>query len=948
MPCKDEFGSMQVRPAQERVKRRQFSASPAPMTPTKLRSRIKKTEKGQHLAKATEHREAFHKQLSSTLEVGRCPSPQPSREQRPVEPDIAPAPPSAPPFPEQTVARPAVQQREGHTKLEQSSGLPPGVIIHPKYGLVWLGTGPTSPLPQETCPAHSRAASLISDVQREHIRDDRSKAPEYAAPAGSERATPFGDRSRSSSRQPSVARDRDKPILTHDNVRQASLRPTSDVSVVPTTQRGTASRETPMRRVLSPPSDSEDDEQSTPHADASIESLSSVASNVPDELLDALSTQLREISASTGIPQGDIIRQLDVPHVQVLDFFDMYRDFFATRVEEELRRLPHLDLPDEDAEIPDHLIEQIFKQFMKETPHYKSSLMDRWSIMRIARTSGDRQEHFTSFATKLEGIFRSASDLLQFESATCVVGSDVHRDQELSTTICSPMVSEFFPDRLGISQREITGHLKAHAYDCVSRRFPPKVQTQDPAVVDSSGNGSKQVVDEVKMDARTRGGSEPLQNAVDCPSTSSSTKTTRIVDVQSTDVKKESKAKDGALLRELKERLLELTKPCGIKQLQSRTQLTRLPKMLAMNGWILENWPEDVPFACDCRTGKGVAGLSVDEQVAFLRALKDPNFPLRVVKKSEDALPDSEPVIIGVPPPPGSRFTHGRRRFLDREGTEDRKGPQRLASLGLSLELAESLEVSEQSTTGHPYQSNSLKRSLSRDNFAGDVTSKRVRIERRDVPKAASPSENDSLGNNKADYAPRQRGIVNDHAKPFVASQSGGRGEASRSLMHLPLEHHRHPSVVEPDTHGSSRSSLPRAEGQLVVPTVSINDDEQLPSRPHAMSGDAFARRGFPYQHGGSYVFGPTATSSSGEAGPGYLHCPPKSLPFNPFRGSRQSTPQPPGSSYLQVPSVYDPSNSPRQPQSPRNATGSYTSNDQIGGHYAAGSMASAMGEIPR
>ena len=96
----------------------------------------------------------------------------------------------------------------------------------------------------------------------------------------------------------------------------------------------------------------------------------------------------------------------------------------------------------EDAEIPDHLIEEAFKQFTKEIPHYELFLMDRCSIMRIARASGDRQQRFTTFARKLEGIFSSASDLLQFESAACTVGSDVHRDQELSTTICSPMVSE--------------------------------------------------------------------------------------------------------------------------------------------------------------------------------------------------------------------------------------------------------------------------------------------------------------------------------------------------------------------------------------------------------------------------------------------------------------------------------------------------------------------------
>ena len=74
---------------------------------------------------------------------------------------------------------------------------------------------------------------------------------------------------------------------------------------------------------------------------------------------------------------------------------------------------------------------------------------------------------------------------------------------------------------------------------------------------------------------------------------------------------------------------------CNIKLLSKTTQLTKLAQILAKEGWIIENWPEDIPFPCDCKTGKGVAGLSVDIQSKLVKALKEPHFPIQVVKKFE-------------------------------------------------------------------------------------------------------------------------------------------------------------------------------------------------------------------------------------------------------------------------------------------------------------------------
>jgi hypothetical protein len=42
------------------------------------------------------------------------------------------------------------------------------------------------------------------------------------------------------------------------------------------------------------------------------------------------------------------------------------------------------------------------------------------------------------------------------------------------------------------------------------------------------------------------------------------------------------------------------------------------------------------------------------------------------------AVPENQPVIMGVPPPANSHFTHGRRKFLGEQMDEDRAGVPRL------------------------------------------------------------------------------------------------------------------------------------------------------------------------------------------------------------------------------------------------------------------------------
>ncbi|PPQ96264.1 hypothetical protein CVT26_005544 [Gymnopilus dilepis] len=919
----EQLRASKARTAHEKAKRRRYSASPGPLTPTKLRSRIKKTEKGQHLTRATEHRELLHAQLSGTSQAAEYTPIEPSGREASIAHTVDPSPS----FSMQETAHPVPTPSEGEFEKRMPPGrpsnIPPGMGWHHIYGLVYMDSNSTPQPVQELRPTDLRATSRAPDIptgNTQQLGNYRPNAPDYTLPPGSRFASPSNFEVRSTSKPMSIASD--QPVSALSDAGPTGLYPARHIDVAPTSPAGSC--ETPRANLppsgppreypaltVSPASD-DGTSHSWPSDGSSCSSPSVGSGGIPYQPLDVLEEKLAEISASTGVSQGDLISQLDIPGIQVLDFFKIYRQYFATRAEEELKRLPEADLPSGNyVEIPEHLVEETFERFKEETPRYQSVLLDQWSIFRIVEDCIDRQERFNSFVAKLEGISTLASEILQFETATCAVGSDIHRDQELSTTICSPLATDFFVDRLCLSLNDVTGHLKAHAYDCVSRKSRPNIRRgppdqQDLPAAELPGDRVRVIPRELKNDAGevTERTQNPVNQRPDTPPPA------EIARDRSMDPEKAKKAKEGALVQELKQRLSELTKPCGIDQLQKKIFLTKLPKTLAKEGWIIENWPEGVPFACDCRTGKGVAGLSVEEQVALLKALKDPDFPLRVVRKSVNAIPASEPVIIGVPPSPGSQFTHGRRRFLDAEGTSDRRGPPRLEMpiVPSSAPGPSAARVLDKSTSGAMNPPNFRKRSLTRDGSTERGAMKKVKTEQH----AASETTRDEF----------QRVQFPGYDRTFQDSQRDG---ATRSLTypHFEDQQHRELSPYDASRYPSPRTAA--TQGAPALPTD--NTGKYLNSGLDGIPPQSSMGHYIQYQQGGPYVSSlpsgaqipPSTTAMPDAAGPSRQRMAPHAIPFIPLKSSQESTTQPVGNSFLQVPWPTYSSNTPRQLQSPVN-----------------------------
>ncbi|PPQ74794.1 hypothetical protein CVT26_004884 [Gymnopilus dilepis] len=777
---------------------------------------------------------------------------------------------------------------------------------------------PTRTVPFEDLPRASSKQDAL-DVPMEHVQQrggPRLQTPGYVPLADQTLAAPFEHDLGMLSRQRSVPRHDGIPFFTEDDT--VGKRPGRDDAVaIPEDTH----LETPRAGRLPLRTPDHNAKRSPSPISSTSSSLRSV--NIPDGALDALDVQITEICNATGLRVGDIINHLGLRDVQAVDFFDMYRSYFASQVGEELKRVPGLELAeasnaDSDDEISDSVIEKAFEQFKEANPQYKSFLLDRWSISRIADQIGHRGDQFQEFTKKLEFICTFASEFLQFETAACAVGSDIHKDQNLSATICSPMVSEV----------SLT-----HGSDCVSKRSQPKIppclqDRRELSQTISSDDGSHVVPTEMET---AKGANRHAHSVADSRFVTPSIQEIRATRCQSVDPAQGKKVKDGAVVQELKQRLLELTEPCNIEQLKKKIYLTKLPMMLSKQGWIIENWPEEVPFACDCHTGKGVAGLSVDEQIALLKSLKDPNFPLRIVRKSTTAIPQSEPVIIGVPPSPDSQFTHGRRRFLDAEKTCDRNGPPRLTALAIQPSAARPLEVPDKSRPEDIDQSNIRKRSASRNDIE-----KQVEAERQMVFESRTPNQDGSLASHKPEYDLSGTGLQTEVPSVF------GLKIISAGLWFIQIHKTQAdlvsslPGVVDSETDTQLlHCEVHRAAG--TQPAIAVQ--KQSPCLPDVMSVQASAGYWPQPQPGGSFTYGlpsgnqvlGSATPHADNAGSSHQCGVSGALPFVRLNGSQ------PSNQFLQASWPSYPSHMPRQSQSPGNSENAIH-NYQMGAQYGIGS----------
>ncbi|PPQ78067.1 hypothetical protein CVT26_015469 [Gymnopilus dilepis] len=642
--------------------RRQFSATPQPEMETRLRRTIKATPGGHDLARSSERRRAqrerTHKPAKATDrkqlhgESERAMSTGTEGSRIPLHSDA------------QSSRQTLLESPPFNPRPSYNHGWIPQPFAIPQHNLGPAGGG----------PQNRRSANLTTgDHRPPSIRDDiphhNSPDPDSMIMLG----PPFEEVVRHNQR---------RTVESTHNVERGNISKSRSSSTTP------LFRQRSSRYDLSPT-----------QADALVQGLTD---------LDVL---VERISESTGLRSREILQELQERDGLESDLSKIYMALFLSRTSTESDRPPKENRGgSDDPRLCPNTIQAAYEAFQRDTPHHTLFLKRWWHVhetLLTHRRTHSRQEDFDCHTAALRKLVDQASMTSGFETIFWTVGNDIRRDQSLFQTYSSALVTDFFHGRLCISNSDVESHLKAHVYDQVSRknlsknlhiRGGPSLNPVPEDNRDSSrASGPKIVLDSDQINVQPsvddldiasqqespvldapappkpsviQEGEEELDNVkwIHHPPASDKPAITN---------KKNSVAKQR--VNRLRQGFHNLTKDCNIPQLQTSTVLlAKMPEILSRNGWVMDNWPEDVDFPCDLKTGKGLAGLSVEDQERLLESLNDPSFPLKVVKKSTKAIPATDPSIFGAPPAPDSQHVRGRRRFLDAERTWDRNGHPRL------------------------------------------------------------------------------------------------------------------------------------------------------------------------------------------------------------------------------------------------------------------------------
>ncbi|KJA25424.1 hypothetical protein HYPSUDRAFT_199591 [Hypholoma sublateritium FD-334 SS-4] len=349
---------------------------------------------------------------------------------------------------------------------------------------------------------------------------------------------------------------------------------------------------------------------------------------------------IRRISAKTGLNPAQIVERWDVTKTRVTNSWNLYQGFFEEKRDQELARLDPEVHPHSGAIPKKAAISACYELFKLSKPDTYDQILRSWYKLHLMTETGDmsmskRTRNFRKHAEKIEALIRHGSSHHGFESLCIIAGGVINQDQNLAQLVGSDAAIDFFLERYRSSDSEALGHMKAHVYDRLSKRMV------------SEDRDEKSPLAVVKKEQTAAG-----ETAI--PS-----------------------------IQDLKEKFIALAARYKVVVTKGQALLWKaLPHAIAEAGCVLHNWPEDVPFPCDeSQTGKtaskGISILKLPARALLFAAFDHPTYPLHFERKSKTSVPGDDPVIIGVPPSPSSSHTHGRRKFLDDNQNEDRKGPPR-------------------------------------------------------------------------------------------------------------------------------------------------------------------------------------------------------------------------------------------------------------------------------
>ncbi|KAI0371632.1 hypothetical protein BV20DRAFT_153020 [Pilatotrama ljubarskyi] len=329
-----------------------------------------------------------------------------------------------------------------------------------------------------------------------------------------------------------------------------------------------------------------------------------------------------------------------------------------------------------------------------------------------SQTVAQRRTIFKKHSAKLADLMNAGEELHGFSGALLLVGSSVNSDAGLATVHMTKNAEGFFEEKCRADEDIIIGHMRALVYHNVS-------QYTVNLAWDTLDVDEREAPSDAKAprERPSEGALKTSRREISTPLATSKRRAPSPIPSPAKSAGNADGDSDADLLMERKERpkyitsrLRTLLDDAGVKGISgSLFPWKSLPSILASNGVVLRNWPENVPWPLEpesttTKSSKGISSLKSNQLVALLGALKDEKHRLKFEAHQGnriDLIKSRIPVMHGVPPPYSSAYACGRRLFAN--GTTDRAGLPRLtAPLSVQLDDKSQPELPESSGVAFP------------------------------------------------------------------------------------------------------------------------------------------------------------------------------------------------------------------------------------------------------
>ncbi|KAI9062695.1 hypothetical protein FKP32DRAFT_1677206 [Trametes sanguinea] len=399
----------------------------------------------------------------------------------------------------------------------------------------------------------------------------------------------------------------------------------------------------------------------------------------------------KNVHKKTGLSTGQVMDQWLMAHSRTTtkgNAWNLYSAYFKANMAKELARIksgdPDVDPLDANSS---RVREQCYTAFKAKYGDKAQDILDTFYSMQQAsqgqqQTVAQRRKVFKKCSTRVTDMMNSFEDLHGFSGAVILIGRSVNSDGNLAMVHATTNAEGFFKEKCRATDDVIIGHMKAHVYNRVSEAMVELDWDVEPR-----GDTSKREHDKKAPGKKQAQSRQQPQDAISRaarpgqPETVAQSSPVRTVGLEdNADLLLDRKDKPKYICQRLRAMLEEH----GAELKGTLFPWKSLPSVLAMQGLLIYNWPEDVPWPLEPgdapahKQPKGITTLKSGAINSLLAGLKAKAHRIRVEAydgSNIDLLSSEVPVIYGAPPAATSVHTHARRLF--RDGKVDRNGRPR-------------------------------------------------------------------------------------------------------------------------------------------------------------------------------------------------------------------------------------------------------------------------------